>query len=423
MEMTPVGSTAQWIAAARALETESEQPLFMDPYARALAGETGFAMLNVTRAAAGGGAMPANMPDPYLSLRTRFLDDGLTGAVTGTSVRQVVLLAAGMDTRAFRIAWPAGTVVFEVDREDIFNAKDPVLAAAGAAPRSDRRIVHADLAGDWVPSLVAAGFDPSQPTAFLIEGLLMYLDEAAAMRLLETVDTLAAPGSFLGLDVVNTHMLTSPYMAGYMAKLRELGCGWHYGCDKPERTLAAYGWDATGVSPGEPEANYGRWRLPVMPRSIASLPRAFYVRASRLSAAERERRALSTAQVLRSATYLVVPDVAGAAEYYRDVFGFAIELAPSDEVRFAIVTRGGAAVMLRYVEDASLIVPNEAQGGTWDLFLWVDDVEAMHRELQVRGATVVYPPTVQPYAMKEMAVRDLNGYVVGIGQSLTAGRS
>ena len=420
MEMTPVGSTAQWIAAARALETESESPLFSDPYARALAGDQGFSFLLLTRAAAGGGAMPANMPDPYLSLRTRFLDDGLMAAVAAGSVRQVVILAAGMDTRAFRLDWPPGTVVFEVDREDIFSVKEPALATAAATPTCDRRIVTADLAGDWVPMLTAAGFDPSQPTAFLIEGLLMYLDEADALRLMATVDAVAAPGSFLGLDIVTSSMLTSPYTAGYMAKLREFGCPWHFGCDNPEKLLAAYGWDGTVVSPGDPEANYGRWQMPVVPRSIANLPRSFFVRASRLEPPERERRAVTKAKVVRSATYLVVPDVTAAAEYYRDVLGFAIELAPTDEYWFAIVTRGAASVMLRYVEDPSRIVPNEAQGGTWDLFLWVDDVDALHEEMQVRRAAIVYPPELRPYALKEMAVRDLNGYVLGFGQAVTA---
>jgi methyltransferase (TIGR00027 family) len=420
MDMSPVGSTAQWIAAARALETESEAPLFTDPYARALAGEAGFATLAVTRAAAGGGAMPPDMPDPYLSLRTRFLDDTLIAAVADANVRQVVLLAAGMDTRAFRLGWPADTVLFELDRDDIFGAKEPVLAAAGATPRCDRRIVEADLAGDWVPLLTAAGFDASRPAAFLIEGLLMYLEPSAALRLFATVDALAAPGSVLGLDVVNSDMLTSAYTVAYMAKLRELGCPWRYGCDDPARTLASYGWDATVVAPGEPDANYGRWRLPVVPRSIANLPRTFFVRASRLTAAERERRMLSTAQVLRSATCLVVPDVGRAVEYYRDVLGFAIELTPADEVQFAIVVRGAATVMLRLVDDGARIVPNEAQGGTWDLFLWVDDVEALHKELQVRGATIVQAPIVRPYRIKEMVVRDLNGYVLAFGQDVAA---
>src|SRR5438093_11635529 len=108
MTMTPVGLTSQWIAAARALETESENPLFSDPFARELAGEAGFKLLAITREVAGTAALKG--PDPYLSVRTRFLDDALLRAVRDRGLSQVAILAAGMDTRAFRPQWPARAV-------------------------------------------------------------------------------------------------------------------------------------------------------------------------------------------------------------------------------------------------------------------------------------------------------------------------
>src|SRR6266545_4680610 len=143
--MSPVGSTARWIAAARALETESEKPLFSDPYGRALAGDDGFALLDQMRSAMGPNA-PATGPDLYLSLRTKFLDDGLLNVVRDRGLSQVVVLAAGMDTRAFRLPWPAGVTLYELDRDDVFDEKEPVLARLGAAPACDRRVIRVDLA-------------------------------------------------------------------------------------------------------------------------------------------------------------------------------------------------------------------------------------------------------------------------------------
>jgi uncharacterized glyoxalase superfamily protein PhnB len=122
------------------------------------------------------------------------------------------------------------------------------------------------------------------------------------------------------------------------------------------------------------------------------------------------------AVVLRSAPYFPVADVSSIGAYYRDVLGFELEYAAGSPPEFAIYTRGGSSIMFRRVIEPSRICPNEAQGGTWDVFSWVDDAEALHHELSRRGATVVYPPVVQPYGMKEFAVRDPNGYVLGFGQ-------
>jgi catechol 2,3-dioxygenase-like lactoylglutathione lyase family enzyme len=117
----------------------------------------------------------------------------------------------------------------------------------------------------------------------------------------------------------------------------------------------------------------------------------------------------------RSAPYFPVADVDKAVAYYTDILGFTVEYSAGNPAQFAIVSRDGLPVMLRLVPDA--IVPNEAQGGTWDVFFWVDDVVALHDELLARNATVVYGPIVQEsYHMKEFAVRDLNDYVLGFGQ-------
>ena len=126
---------------------------------------------------------------------------------------------------------------------------------------------------------------------------------------------------------------------------------------------------------------------------------------------------MTTTQLLRSAPYFPVPDVGRAVEHYKRVLGFEPEYVAGSPPEFAIVSRDGLSIMLRLVADATRISPNEAQGGTWDVFFWVRDVRALYAELTTNGADIVYGPTAQPaYHMEELAVRDANGYVLGFGQ-------
>jgi uncharacterized glyoxalase superfamily protein PhnB len=127
------------------------------------------------------------------------------------------------------------------------------------------------------------------------------------------------------------------------------------------------------------------------------------------------------ARVVLGAPYLPVPDVASIGTYYSDVLGFRCEYSAGDPPQFSIHSRDGSAVMFRRVTDPDLICPNEQQGGTWDVFFWVSDVDAMYGELAEKGAVVVYAPLVQPYGMKEFAIRDPNGYVLGFGQEWQGG--
>ena len=280
-DMTGVGLTSRWVAANRGLETEHAAPLYRDPYARELAGEAGYEVLYAMRAAAGMGTFTG--PDPFLTIRTRFFDHSLLKAVRESPIDQVVILAAGMDARAFRLEWPGGVRVFEVDRDDVFRHKEAVLARMNATPPCDRRIVRQDLAQPWVPALVSAGFDPAKKAAFLAEGLLYYLDEPAVHSLFDAVRGISAPGSWIGLDAVNREVLTSPFMAAYLKKLTELGCPWQFGVADPDAFMASKGWESSVVLPGEPEASYGRWVMPVMPRTIPGLPRTFLIRATRVA--------------------------------------------------------------------------------------------------------------------------------------------
>ena len=124
----------------------------------------------------------------------------------------------------------------------------------------------------------------------------------------------------------------------------------------------------------------------------------------------------SSPQLLRAAPYFLVADLEGAASHYERTLGFTREYTGGDPPEFVIVSRDGLPVMLRRAGTDARIVPNEQQGGTWDVFFWVRGVRALHAELLTRGADVVYGPTVQPYGVDEFAVRDVQGYVLGFGE-------
>jgi len=125
-------------------------------------------------------------------------------------------------------------------------------------------------------------------------------------------------------------------------------------------------------------------------------------------------------KLLRSAPYLPVADLAAAAAHYVTVLGFRQDYLGGSPAHFAILSRDGLTLMLRLVADASKIRPNESQGGTWDVFYWVSDADGLYEEFRSRDADIVYEPTIQTeYAMKEFAVRDLDGHVLGFGQDIS----
>jgi catechol 2,3-dioxygenase-like lactoylglutathione lyase family enzyme len=129
--------------------------------------------------------------------------------------------------------------------------------------------------------------------------------------------------------------------------------------------------------------------------------------------------AQQTGQLLRSAPYFPVADVERSAAFYEQTLGFRCEYSAGTPLQFAICSRDGLAIMLRRVEVPELITPNEKQGGTWDAFFWISDAQALHAELAAKGAEVVYGPLIQEaYRMKEFAVRDCDGHVLGFGQAL-----
>jgi methyltransferase (TIGR00027 family) len=269
-------------AANRALETDTERPLFVDPLARALAGKRGFALHKELSST----TWPpyAAGPAPEQSIVTRYFDDALQAAVKDLSLTQVVLIGAGMDARAFRLRWPAKLVFFEVDDAAVFEHKEAVLRRRRAKPACDRRIVRATLASAWTSKLVAAGFEARRPAAFLIPLQLVHLDSAAVERVFRELREVAAAGSWLGADFVGFDTLASPFMEPLFEKLAALGYpGWKFGVRDPEAFLAERGWEASCVVLGAPEASYGRWRYGYIPRTVPdrAIPRHYLAVARR----------------------------------------------------------------------------------------------------------------------------------------------
>lgn len=208
-----VGATAVMVAAARAAETERPDALINDPYAKVLvegAGASAFRFIAdealVAKAAESDpeiGVLFEHMKN-YQAVRTHFFDAFFSAAVDA-GVRQIVILASGLDSRAFRLPWPTDTVVYEIDQPLVLDYKSTTLAAHGVTPRADRREVPIDLRQDWPAALVAAGFDPGRPTAWLAEGLLMYLPADAQDRLFAQITELSAPGSQVAAESMGVH--------------------------------------------------------------------------------------------------------------------------------------------------------------------------------------------------------------------------
>ncbi|MGU3497811.1 class I SAM-dependent methyltransferase [Mycobacterium sp. C31M] len=203
-----VGATATMVAAARAMASAAPNPVIDDPFAAPLVRAVGVDFF--TKLVDGEITETELGDDPQMNIarfangmaaRTRFFDDFYSDAA-GAGVRQAVILAAGLDARAYRLAWPAGTVVFEVDQPEVIAFKSQTLTDLGAAPTADRRTVAVDLRDDWVAALRAAGFDPAKPTAWIAEGLFGYLPPEAQDRLLEVITENSAPGSRLAAEAV-----------------------------------------------------------------------------------------------------------------------------------------------------------------------------------------------------------------------------
>ncbi|MFH8238561.1 SAM-dependent methyltransferase [Streptomyces sp. NPDC018321] len=280
--LNPVERTALLTAALRSAETLRGDRLYEDPYAARLVGDVGPRLLAELRAATFPADRPRTLPSTpdYNAIRTRFFDEYLQRAVAEREMTQIVLAPAGMDSRAYRLPWPAHIRYFEVDRPSVLTFKADRLG--GVEPRADHRTVAVDLtADDWEKKLIDAGYNPSLPSTWLLEGLLYYIPEPDVHRMLERVAAISAPGSRISADIVNRAALTLPHMRALLDMFAGWGCPWIFGEDEPEQLFARHGFEVRAVQPGEPGADFGRWPDPVPPREIREVRRVFFVEGRR----------------------------------------------------------------------------------------------------------------------------------------------
>jgi methyltransferase (TIGR00027 family) len=208
--VTGVGLTALTVAALRAIETNRNSGgLVNDPYSAAFVRAAPWPGVLPTRldAELGSSRVPWESMATYIGVRSKFFDDFCTGA-SDEGLDQVVLLAAGLDTRAFRLDWPPATTVYELDAPKVLAYKDQVLTDQGARAGCVRRAVGVDLREDWVSPLLDAGLDPSRPAVWLVEGLLPYLPYDAKESLFSRVHELSPAGSRVAVDHINADLVT-----------------------------------------------------------------------------------------------------------------------------------------------------------------------------------------------------------------------
>ncbi|WP_396926025.1 class I SAM-dependent methyltransferase [Mycolicibacterium sp.] len=266
-----VGATATAVAAGRALATNDPRRLVDDPFADPLVRAVGIEFFvklidGDVDTSAFGELAPERMQSMIngMGVRAKFFDDYFAAA-TATGIRQAVILASGLDARAYRLPWPSDTTVFEIDQPDVIEFKTGVLAGIGAEPAAQHRTVGIDLREDWPAALRAAGFDPSVPTAWVAEGLLVYLPPEAQDRLFDTITALSAPGSTVATEFVPSIMDFDPEKGTAMtAQAREQGLDIDMGSlvyAGPRSHVISYlgekGWDVTGIPSDELFARNG----------------------------------------------------------------------------------------------------------------------------------------------------------------------
>ena len=264
-------STARWTAGVRARESLREDRLINDPWAAALAGKEGTEWVEHQ---SGDALAP-------IILRTRFFDDFLQRITFQYAIQQVVLMAAGLDTRAFRLTWPEQTRLFELDQPQVLKYKEQILSHAGTQPTCERKTIEVDLTGPWQEILIKSGFDQQQPSGWLLEGFLFYLPNESVRRILDEVTSLATSGSWIGFDIINSVMLTSPWTRQWIEMQANSGAPWIGTMDDPEEFLTTRGWETSVTQAGEKDANYGRWPYPVMSHMIPDMPHNWFVTAQK----------------------------------------------------------------------------------------------------------------------------------------------
>jgi methyltransferase (TIGR00027 family) len=277
-----VGSTALGVAAARAAETESENPLIQDPFARVFLDAAGEGVWTLTADPEITAKLTDIAPDllahrqvmiDFMAVRTAWYDEFFLSAVSA-GVRQVVILASGLDSRAWRLPWPDGTTVYELDQAKVLDFKSSTLQRRGAQPTSRLVSVAVDLRQDWPTALQEAGFDPSLPTMWSAEGLVRYLSAQAQDLLFERIDSLSPAGSWLATNLPSESAVNPELLASQRDQSTRLraAAAQVLGAEIPdvedlwypqERTdladwLRGHGWDASAIGMADLLARYGR---------------------------------------------------------------------------------------------------------------------------------------------------------------------
>lgn len=265
--MNPVAITGLLVAAIRAEESKRADRLFEDSFAHTLAGDEGRAAFARYRKADGASI-------PIIEVRTRWYDEALARA-SASGVRQYVILSAGMDARAYRLPWAAGTRVFEIDQAEVIEAK--ARALGDTVPACTRTAIGMNLAEDWPRQLEACGFDRNARTVWVVEGLLQYLERTLVEGLFERIDSLSAAGSVALYDVVGQSLLDAPPLAATLRMMRELGAPWIFGCDEPAALLRDWAADVTDVA--VVGNAWKRWPFPPAPADARGAPRGYLVEA------------------------------------------------------------------------------------------------------------------------------------------------
>ena len=290
-----VGATATMVAAARAIATKADSPLIEDPFAEPLVRAVGVDFF--TRWATGdlvaadvddeeSGWKLEHMP-AAMAVRTRFFDS-FFHAATQAGIRQAVILASGLDARAYRLGWPADMTVFELDQPQVIEFKTTTLARQGAVPQADLRTVAVDLRHDWPKALEDAGFDKARPTAWIAEGLFGYLPPTAQDRLLDNITALSADGSRLACEAVPDMSEVDIEKAREMmrratAKWREHGFDLEFadlGYEGERTDVAAYlenlGWRSEGTQMTQLLAANGFAAIPQTNDSVSMADTIYY---------------------------------------------------------------------------------------------------------------------------------------------------
>ncbi|ORW41677.1 SAM-dependent methyltransferase [Mycobacterium paraense] len=292
---TSVGVTATMVAAARAIATNADNPPIEDPFAEPLVRAVGVDFF--TRWVSGDLSAAdvdheestwklEHMPDA-MAARTRFFDAFFQDA-TDAGIRQAVILASGLDARAYRLAWPAEVTLFEIDQPEVIEFKAATMAGLGVTPRADLRTVAIDLRNDWPKALKEAGFDPSRPTAWIAEGLFGYLPPEAQDRLLDNITALSADGSRLACEAVpetsdRDRERAREMMRVAAAKWREHGLDMEFadlGFEGERNDVEAYlqglGWRITGTPMRQLLADIGLAAIPQTSDSVSVADTIYY---------------------------------------------------------------------------------------------------------------------------------------------------